>query len=51
VAAVGELAAALAGAGLIVEELALRQPTLDDAFLILTGQPPETADETAAEAR
>ena len=51
VAAVGELATALANAGVIVEELGLRQPTLDDAFLSLTGQPPETAEETVAQAR
>ena len=41
VAAVGNLASALADAGLVVEDLGLRQPTLDDAFLILTGRPAE----------
>ncbi len=38
----------VAAAGVPVDELALRRPTLDDAFLALTGQPPipdQSADE------
>ena len=40
-AAVAELAGALDGAGIAVEDLGLRQPTLDDVFLTLTGAPAE----------
>jgi ABC-2 type transport system ATP-binding protein len=32
---------AVRGTGVAVDEIALRRPTLDDAFLALTGQPPE----------
>jgi ABC-2 type transport system ATP-binding protein len=39
VAAIAALAEALADADIAVEDLGLRQPTLDDAFLILTGAP------------
>jgi ABC-2 type transport system ATP-binding protein len=39
VAAIAELAQALADAEIGVEDLGLRQPTLDDAFLTLTGAP------------
>ncbi len=39
----------VAAAGVPVDELALRRPTLDDAFLALTGQPP-VPDQTATEA-
>jgi hypothetical protein len=38
--------------GIPIDEIALRRPTLDDAFLALTGQPPTTsapADDTPAE--
>ncbi|HEY4376090.1 MAG TPA: ATP-binding cassette domain-containing protein [Acidimicrobiales bacterium] len=35
----GLVAAAVRASGVAVEELALRRPTLDDAFLTLTGQP------------
>jgi ABC-2 type transport system ATP-binding protein len=45
VAAVGALAEALGEAGIAVEDLGLRQPTLDDAFLTLTGAPPDAAAE------
>jgi ABC-2 type transport system ATP-binding protein len=38
----------VAAAGVPVDELALRRPTLDDAFLALTGQPP-TTDQTVDE--
>jgi ABC-2 type transport system ATP-binding protein len=34
------VAAAVAASGVPIDELALRRPTLDDAFLALTGQPP-----------
>jgi ABC-2 type transport system ATP-binding protein len=39
VASIGALADALADADIAVEDLGLRQPTLDDAFLTLTGRP------------
>jgi ABC-2 type transport system ATP-binding protein len=39
VAAISALADALGDAGIAVEDLGLRQPTLDDAFLTLTGAP------------
>jgi ABC-2 type transport system ATP-binding protein len=45
VAAVGALADALGDAGIAVEDLGLRQPTLDDAFLTLTGLPPAAGAE------
>jgi ABC-2 type transport system ATP-binding protein len=41
VAAIAALATALADAEIAVEDLGLRQPTLDDAFLTLTGAPPD----------
>jgi daunorubicin resistance ABC transporter ATP-binding subunit len=34
--------AAVSGLGSLVDEIALRRPTLDDAFLALTGQSPES---------
>jgi ABC-2 type transport system ATP-binding protein len=40
-AAVARLAEALVEASIAVEDLGLRQPTLDDVFLKLTGAPPE----------
>ena len=39
VAAIAELAGVLDRDGIAVEDLGLRQPTLDDAFLSLTGRP------------
>jgi ABC-2 type transport system ATP-binding protein len=47
VAAVGALAEALGAEGVVVEDLGLAQPTLDDVFLTLTGRPPEAEDEDA----
>jgi daunorubicin resistance ABC transporter ATP-binding subunit len=41
----GAVAGAVRASGVPIDELALRRPTLDDAFLALTGQPPTTADE------
>src|SRR5262249_43623105 len=43
--AIAELAADLANAGIPVEDLGLRHPTLDDVFLTLTGAPPEAEAE------
>jgi len=45
VEAVVRLAEALAQEDIAIEDLGLRQPTLDDAFLTLTGAPPEPDDE------
>jgi ABC-2 type transport system ATP-binding protein len=39
--AIAALAGELADRGIAVEDLGLRQPTLDDVFLTLTGAPPE----------
>jgi ABC-2 type transport system ATP-binding protein len=47
-AVVARLADALGAAGVSVEDVGLRQPTLDDVFLTLTGQP--IAEEQTAEA-
>ncbi|MDP9401443.1 MAG: hypothetical protein M3P39_10980 [Actinomycetota bacterium] len=44
-AAVAELAAALVAERVVFEELGLRRPTLDDAFLTLTGRPAATGDD------
>jgi hypothetical protein len=38
---------AVSNAGVVIDEIALRRPTLDDAFLTFTGQP---ADSGLAEA-
>jgi ABC-2 type transport system ATP-binding protein len=46
--AIAQLAQALAEADIAVEDLGLRQPTLDDAFLTLTGSPTEIESEVAA---
>jgi ABC-2 type transport system ATP-binding protein len=48
--AIAALAGDLASAGIAVEDLGLRQPTLDDVFLTLTGQSVAEAevDEVAA---
>jgi ABC-2 type transport system ATP-binding protein len=46
------VAAAVRASGIPIDEIALRRPTLDDAFLALTGQPPATGtptDESLAE--
>jgi ABC-2 type transport system ATP-binding protein len=46
------VAAAVRSSGIPIDEIALRRPTLDDAFLALTGQPPTTStltDDTLAE--
>jgi ABC-2 type transport system ATP-binding protein len=48
--AVAALAARLDSAGVAVEDLGLRQPTLDDVFLALTGAPPAEDAETEAAA-
>jgi daunorubicin resistance ABC transporter ATP-binding subunit len=37
----GAVAAAVRASGVAVDEVALRRPTLDDAFLALTGNPPD----------
>ena len=44
VAHLGAVANALAGAGIAVEDLGLRQPTLDEVFLTLTGSAPASSD-------
>jgi ABC-2 type transport system ATP-binding protein len=44
VAHLGAVANALAGAGIAVEDLGLRQPTLDEVFLTLTGATPASPD-------
>jgi ABC-2 type transport system ATP-binding protein len=49
VAALTEAAWALRDAGVAVEDVALRRPTLDEVFLHLTGHPIETADERPQE--
>ena len=46
------VAAAVRSSGIAIDEIALRRPTLDDAFLALTGQPPAAStrtDDTLAE--
>jgi ABC-2 type transport system ATP-binding protein len=52
-AAIAALAAELADRGIAVEDLGLRQPTLDDVFLTLTGAPAElpTREPVAEDAR
>jgi daunorubicin resistance ABC transporter ATP-binding subunit len=50
---VGDLArvvAAVRASGLAVDEIALRRPTLDDAFLALTGRPVSAASDTESPA-
>jgi ABC-2 type transport system ATP-binding protein len=49
VAALTEAAWALRDAGVAVEDIALRRPTLDEVFLHLTGHPTETVDERPQE--
>ncbi len=44
VAGLGRVAAALGEQGLEVEDLSLRQPTLDEVFLTLTGKPMDDSD-------
>ncbi len=48
-AALGPVAVALSGCGVPVRELTLRQPTLDDVFLELTGNRLQADDEAEAE--
>jgi ABC-2 type transport system ATP-binding protein len=47
VAALTEAARALHAAGIAVEDIALRRPTLDEVFLHLTGHQPRPADDGA----
>jgi ABC-2 type transport system ATP-binding protein len=47
VAALTEAARALHAAGIAVEDIALRRPTLDEVFLHLTGHHPRSADDEA----
>jgi ABC-2 type transport system ATP-binding protein len=47
VAALTEAARALRAAGIAVEDIALRRPTLDEVFLHLTGHQPRPADDEA----
>ena len=47
VASLARVAAALQAAGIEVDDLGLRQPTLDEVFLTLTGSPAE--DQEAGE--
>jgi ABC-2 type transport system ATP-binding protein len=47
VEAIARLAEALACEDIVIEDLGLRQPTLDDAFLTLTGAPAENLEEVA----
>jgi ABC-2 type transport system ATP-binding protein len=51
-AAMGEIFAALGTAGIAVEDLAVRRPTLDEVFMELTGHPAEreSAETTRTEA-
>ena len=49
VAALTEAARALHAAGIAVEDIALRRPTLDEVFLHLTGHHPRPADQTRQE--
>jgi hypothetical protein len=48
-AALASVASALATTGIAVDDLSLRQPTLDEVFLTLTGAPAE-ADQPSDEA-
>jgi ABC-2 type transport system ATP-binding protein len=48
--AIASLASELAAAGIAVEDLGLRQPTLDDVFLTLTGTPAADAEGELEEA-
>jgi daunorubicin resistance ABC transporter ATP-binding subunit len=43
------VSAAVAQAGVPVDEIALRRPTLDDAFLALTGHPAESPDDDSSD--
>jgi ABC-2 type transport system ATP-binding protein len=49
VAALTSSARALADAGIAVEDIALRRPTLDEVFLHLTGRPAQTTEERPQE--
>ncbi|MEZ5322274.1 MAG: ATP-binding cassette domain-containing protein [Microthrixaceae bacterium] len=48
VVGLAEVANALAAAGVEVEDLSLRQPTLDEVFLTLTGAPADAGDQLDA---
>jgi hypothetical protein len=39
----GAVTSAVAKSGVSIDEIALRRPTLDDAFMALTGQPSDSA--------
>jgi ABC-2 type transport system ATP-binding protein len=47
VASLGEVVRRLDAAGVVLSDLVLRRPTLDDAFLALTGRPAAAARRTA----
>jgi ABC-2 type transport system ATP-binding protein len=49
IADLAEVAAAVRASGIPIDEIALRRPTLDDAFLALTGQPIDTEHRGDAE--
>ena len=51
VGGLADVARALADAGIEVEDLGLRQPTLDEVFLTLTGNPISEDDEAEEAAR
>jgi len=46
---IAEVVRALDGADVLIDDIALRRPTLDDVFLTLTGRPPEDAQAPAEE--
>jgi hypothetical protein len=48
VAVLPEVVRRLDAAGLVLSDLALRRPTLDDVFVALTGQPTQPADPAGA---
>ena len=45
--AIAEAVRKLDAAGIEIDDIAVRRPTLDDVFLTLTGRPPEPDEETA----
>jgi ABC-2 type transport system ATP-binding protein len=51
VAGLAAVANALTDAGVAVEDLSLRQPTLDEVFLTLTGEAIDYDDDVLEEAR
>ncbi len=46
--ALGETVRALADRGIDIEDIGLRRPTLDEVFLTLTGNAPESTEPAAA---